>query len=212
MPTRSLSSRLPGLLFALAVVSTLAVLWTTVLPMVDGRAWPRHVGHLPLILTHVTGGVSMIVLGACALFIGWTRKAFRWHRWIGRLYLLLGSMAAILVFVLATLAPHEPKSLYIATGTLALAWLAVAAMGWRAARNRRFDSHREWMIRSYVLSWTFVGCRLATMIDFYPWLGSEGVTAAIWVNWIVPLIVCEICLQWEEGGRPIPPIAPPPRS
>ncbi|WP_367613589.1 hypothetical protein [Sphingomonas sp. AP4-R1] len=44
-------------------------------------------------------------------------------------------------------------------------------MGLRAARNRRFTSHREWMVRSCVLSWTFVGRRLATMIDFCPWLG-----------------------------------------
>lgn len=63
------------------------------------------------------------------------------------------------MFALGAIAPHEPKSLYIATDTLELAWLAAAAMGWRAARNRRFASHREWMIRSYVLNWTFVGPR-----------------------------------------------------
>ncbi len=192
---------MPGVLFVLAILSTLVVIWTTVLPMIDGKAWPRHAGHLPLILTHVTGGVSMIALGAGALFIGWTRRLFRWHRWVGRGYLLLGSMAAILVFALGAITPHEPKSLYIATDTLALTWLAVAAMGWRAARNRRFASHREWMIRSYVLSWTFVGCRLATMVDFYPWLGIEGVTAAVWVNWIVPFVVCEIALRWRDGSR-----------
>jgi Predicted membrane protein (DUF2306) len=98
-------------------------------------------------------------------------------------------------------APHEPRSLYIATGTLALVWLGAAAMAWRAARNRRFDSHRGWMIRSYVLTWTFVGCRLATMVNFYPWLGAEGTTAAIWVNWIAPLVICEGALQWREGRK-----------
>lgn len=198
---KRLSVSMPGVLFSLALASTLVVIWTTVIPMVDGAAWPRHEGHLPLLLTHVSGGVSMIVLGAVALFISWTRRLFRHHRWIGRAYLLLGSMAACLVFVLGVIAPHDPKSLYIATDTLALTWLAVAAMGWRAARNRRFASHREWMIRSYVLSWTFVGCRLATMINFYPWLGIEGVTAAVWVNWIVPLVICEIALRWNDGNR-----------
>ncbi|PZU64847.1 DUF2306 domain-containing protein [Sphingobium sp.] len=200
-PTSRSSASLPGVLFLLATLSTLVVIWTTVLPMIDGEAWPRHAGHLRLILTHVTGGLSMIVLGAAALFIGWTRRLFRWHRWVGRAYLILGSMAAILVFVLGAIAPHDPRSLYIATDTLALVWLAVAGMGWRAARNRRFASHREWMMRSYVLSWTFVGCRLATMIDFYPWLGIEGVTAAVWVNWIVPLMVCEVALRWRDGSR-----------
>lgn len=201
VPNRGLLASLPAILFVLAILSTLIVIWTTVLPMIDGAAWSRHAGHLRLILTHVTGGVSMIVLGAAALYIGWTRRLFRWHRWLGRAYLALGSMAATLVFALGAFAPHNPKSLYIATDTLALTWLAVAAMGWRAARNGRFASHREWMTRSYVLSWTFVGCRLATMVDFYPWLGIEGVTAAVWVNWIVPLVICEIALRWRDGSR-----------
>ncbi|MBA2920372.1 DUF2306 domain-containing protein [Sphingomonas sp. MAH-20] len=206
MQSRSIT--LPGTVFSFAILSTLFVLWTTVLPMVDGRGWPRHIEHLPILLTHIAGGVLMITLGACALFLGWNRRALGWHRWVGRAYLLSGSIAALLVIVMAATVPHEPQSLYVATGTLALVWLAVAAMGWRAARNRRFASHREWMIRSYVLSWTFVGCRLATTVDFYPWLGIEGVTAAIWVNWIVPLVACEIALRWKEGA----PVARPDRA
>jgi hypothetical protein len=79
-------------------------------------------------------------------------------------------------------------------------WVAVAAMAWRAARNRRFDSHREWMVRSYVLTWTFVGCRLAGHLPEFGDLGREYVTAAIWVNWIVPLVICEIALQWKRGA------------
>jgi hypothetical protein len=30
--------------------------------------------------------------------------------------------------------------------------------------------------------------------------GTEGVTATIWVNWIVPLLICEFALQWRRGG------------
>jgi hypothetical protein len=59
------------------------------------------------------------------------------------------------------------------------------------------------MIRSYVLTWTFVGCRIAQNVDFFPALGAESVTAAIWVNWIVPLVVCEIALQWRAGSAAV---------
>jgi hypothetical protein len=189
-----------GIAFALAVASTAYVIWTAVIPMIDGRGWPYHDDHLRLILPHIAGGVTMITLGSLNVFLGWTGRTRPWHKWIGRAYLFGGTFACALVIVMAIVAPHEPQSLYVATGTLALVWIAVAAMGWRAARNRRFASHREWMIRSYVLSWTFVGCRLATQVDFYPWLESEGVTAAIWVNWIVPLVLCEIALRWKEGA------------
>src|SRR5574338_1310031 len=188
MTTRPFALSLPAILFAMAIGSSLIVFWSAVLPMVDGRGWPRHRDHLGILLTHIGGGVSMVTCGSAALYLGWNGLLLPWHRWAGRIYLVSGTAASLLILSVAFLAPHEPQSLFIATGTLAAAWLAVAAMGWRAARNRRFASHREWMIRSYVLTWTFVGCRLASDVDLYPWLGDEGITAAIWVNWVVPLI------------------------
>ncbi|MBA3525540.1 MAG: DUF2306 domain-containing protein [Sphingomonas sp.] len=151
----------------------------------------------------MVGGVSIIVAGGGALYIGWTKKAFKRHKWFGYTYLGLGSIMALSALALSVEAPHEPRSLYVATGTLAAVWLAVAAMALRSARNRRFLVHRDWMIRSYVLTWTFVGCRIATNVNVFPNLGPESVTAAIWVNWIVPFVVCEIALQWKAGSKAV---------
>ncbi len=78
-------------------------------------------------------------------------------------------------------------------------WSIAAAMAWRAARNRRFDSHRDWTIRSFVLAWTFVFCRLAQRGDLSPCLGAEGVTAGIWLYWVGPLFLCEAALQSGRG-------------
>lgn len=200
MATRPFSSRLPGILFVLAILTTLPILYRVVWPMLTGANWGEHSAHVPIVMVHALGGLCMLGLGGAALYIGWTRKAFKRHRWFGYGYLLLGGTGAVAALIVSIQSPHAPHSLYIATGTLAAVWLAVAAMAYRAARNRRFDSHREWMIRSYVLTWTFVGCRLATLVDFYPWLGRESTTAAIWVNWIVPLVICEIALRWKEGA------------
>lgn len=201
MATNAPTGRGGAMLLALALLTTLPILWLVVLPMLNGSIWPRHATHLALLMTHTIGGLAMLGLGAANLYIGTTRRSFGLHRWVGHGYLMIGGTGAATALGLSIMAPHEPRSLYVATGTLALVWLVVAAMAWRAARNRRFASHREWMIRSYVLTWTFVGCRLATMADLYPWLGEEGVTAAIWMNWVVPLIVCEISLRWREGAR-----------
>lgn len=187
-------------LFGLAIVSTLPILWWIVWPMLDGQAWPRHPEHVGILYVHALGGLSMLTFGTASLYVGWTRKGMRFHKWLGYAYLGLGSMGALGGLTVSIEAPHEPRSLYIATGTLALVWLAVAGMAWRAARNRRFTSHREWMIRSYVLSWTFVGCRWSQEVGFFSWLGKEGVTAVIWLNWIVPLLLCELALRWKEGA------------
>jgi hypothetical protein len=82
--------------------------------------------------------------------------------------------------------------------TLAAAWLCFAALGWRAVRNRRFQSHSQWMVRSYVLVWSFVFCRIASR--FVP----MGEDAFIWLSWVGPLLVCEMVLQWPEGARKLP--------
>jgi hypothetical protein len=57
------------------------------------------------------------------------------------------------------------------------------------------------MIRSYVLTWTFVFCRLAQRGEIFSGLGPEGLTAGIWLFWVGPLLLTEAALQWRRGGR-----------
>lgn len=83
--------------------------------------------------------------------------------------------------------------------TLAIAWLAFAALGWRAARNRRFSSHAHWMVRSYVLAWAFVFCRIASRFSELDEIGNGE--AFIWLSWVAPLILAELVMQWPEGSR-----------
>ena len=76
-------------------------------------------------------------------------------------------------------------------------------MAYRSVRNKRYDSHRDWMIRSYVLAWSFVFCRIASRIPAVGNLG--GGEAFIWLSWVAPILLCEIGLQWNAGARKAPP-------
>jgi hypothetical protein len=204
MASRPIAAKVPALLFAGAILTSLPVVWFFATPILDTSNGASHLRHGTTLYLHVVGGLTVLFAGGGALYIGWTRRAFKRHKWFGYTYLALGSVMALSALALSIEAPHPPRSLYVATGTLAAVWLAVAAMALRAARNRRFLIHRDWMIRSYVLTWTFVGCRIATTYDFFPTLGAESVTASIWVNWIVPFVICEIALQWKAGSKPNP--------
>jgi hypothetical protein len=55
------------------------------------------------------------------------------------------------------------------------------------------------MVRSYVLAWSFVFCRVASRIPALGGLG--GGEAFIWLSWIGPLLLCELGLQWGAGAR-----------
>lgn len=39
-----------AIIFTMAILSSLFVFWTAVLPMVDGSGWPRHIDHLVILL------------------------------------------------------------------------------------------------------------------------------------------------------------------
>jgi hypothetical protein len=198
--TGTASARVPGILFGAALVTTLPILWIVALPVLDLQALPRHADHALLLFVHAVGGVAMLTLGAATLYIGWTRKLMRRHRWFGYSYLGLGTTGAVAALVLSIEAHHPNKGLFVATGTLALVWIGCAAMALRAALNRRFASHRQWMIRSYVLTWTFVGCRIVGRIPPFDQMDGEAVTALVWLNWILPLLICEVALQWRSGA------------
>lgn len=204
----------PGLLLAAALASGAFAWWLIAFPILTLVDPQKHAGHFALVFTHMLGGTTMLALGAANLYVGATRRFFRLHKLIGYSYLVGGSIGAALSVVLALANAHGKNSapfavdissasdVGIALASLGVAWLAAAAMAFRAARNRRFDSHQAWMIRSYVLVWSFVLCRLIGKVPALSDLG-DGV-AIVWLSWVGPLFVCELALQWTAGANNSP--------
>jgi len=164
-----------------------------------------HQGHFVLTFAHMICGSGMMILGGINLYLAMARRRFALHRRVGQGYLLSGTLSAILALFVTLSPAHKTAGDPILTNAsvslslLASAWLCFAALGWRAARNRRFESHGEWLIRSYVLVWSFVFCRVASRVTTIGDLGNGE--AFIWLSWVGPLIVCEMALQWPRGAR-----------
>mgnify|MGYP002783882340 CR=1 FL=1 len=181
-----------------------AYVWAIKAPpflMVGAESY-EHAGlYAALMFAHVAGGTVPLFLGPLLLWSGLERRIPTAHRWMGRSYLVIGAVGALAALWVSVIATHQPKSLYVATGTLAVFWLGAAAMAYRAIRHRRIEQHREWMIRSYVLTLTFVGCRLANHLPLFPELGAERVTAQIWLFWVAPALATEYFLQWRRGAQ-----------
>ncbi|MFN0022477.1 MAG: DUF2306 domain-containing protein [Parvularculaceae bacterium] len=190
-----------GALLAGATLSA-AVIWLMIaLPVLEGAKAAAHDKHYLSVIVHAAGGTAMLFVGATALYIGLSRNAFRFHKIAGYLYLSGGGLGAGSGLVLSILNPHPLPGASVATGLLAATWIAVAAMALRAARNKRFDSHRQWMIRSCVLTWTFVFCRIVMTSPFGKTFDPPMIVATIWATWITPLLLCELALQWRAGSR-----------
>lgn len=177
-----------------AAVSSAVFIWLIAVPAFGPARQAVHDGHVPMLWAHVAGGIVMLFAGAVALRIGLTREWFRWHKVAGYTYLLWGALASVTALLRSFDVGHSPG---MATGVLAVVWLVFSAMAYRAVRNRRFDQHRDWMIRSYVAAWTFVFCR------FWSRSAPEALQPIeadmLWLAWVGPLLITEVMLQWSRG-------------
>ncbi len=195
----------PGILLIAGFFSSVWAWWVIAAPVATLSSIGKHVGHFGLLYVHMLGGTIMLFFGAVNLYIGATRQHFKHHKLVGRTYLVGGSIGAIIAIVIALGPAHKSDGAVMLTNlstslsVLAIAWLAAAGMAYRAVRNKRYDSHRDWIIRSYVLAWAFVFCRLASRVPSVAELG-EG-QAFIWLSWVGPLVACEIALQWRAGSK-----------
>lgn len=194
-----------GLLLATALLSSAIAWWMIALPVATLSNVAHHQGHFALTFAHMIGGTGMLFLGGLNLYLAARKDVFSLHRRIGQSYILFGSFGAMIALAITLSPAHKSVGGPILTNAtvslvmLASAWLSFAALGWRAAKNRRFVSHADWMIRSYVLVWSFVFCRIASRVSNIGDLGNGE--AFIWLSWVGPLIVCEIVLQWSQGSK-----------
>jgi uncharacterized membrane protein YozB (DUF420 family) len=194
-----------GLLLLAALLSSAVAWWMIAWPVATFSNLAAHRGHFALTFAHMVGGTGMLFLGGLNLYLAARRDRFALHRRVGQAYLLLGSFGAIMAIAINFSPAHKAAdgplltNINIATSVLALAWLGFAALGWRAARNRQFAVHSDCMIRSYVLVWSFVLCRIVSRVSEIDDMG--GGQAFIWLSWIGPLLLCEVVLQWRHGAR-----------
>jgi len=201
---RSLWVSRNGVLLALALISSAAAWWLIAWPVATLSNIPRHQGHFALTFAHMVGGTGMLFLGGLNLYLAARNDSYKLHRRVGQAYLIFGTFGAIMAIIITSSPAHKSAGSPILTTatvsllTLASAWLCFAALGWRAALNRRFTSHGQWMVRSYVLVWSFVFCRLASRVV------PLGEDAFIWLSWVGPLLICEMVLQWNDGARKLP--------
>jgi uncharacterized membrane protein len=153
--------------------------------------WPRRWG----LVLHVAAGVIALSVGVVQLWLGLTNRIARLHRALGKLYVgtvLLGSMAG---FYLALTIPGNPP---YAAGlfTLCVAWVVTTSMAVLAIRRRNVLQHREWMMRSYAVTFAFVTFRFG--VDRLAAKGLPVPDAQVimaWACWAMPLLLLEPLLQ-----------------
>ena len=162
--------------------------------------WPRRGGLIP----HIAGGLLAISAGLVQVWLGLTNQAGALHRALGKVYgagVLLGSLGG---YYMAISVPS--KHFVYATGLFMLctAWIITTSMALFAIRRREIRQHRDWMLRSYTVTFAFVTFRLlGKLLTDRHVAPAEDVDAIMaWACWSVPLLIAEPLIQLPALRRP----------
>jgi hypothetical protein len=159
--------------------------------------WPRR-GWL---LTHIAGGLIALLTGPVQLWLGLHNVKMDVHRKLGFVYIAgiaIGSVGAI------GLALQTDGGLIFGSGLffLAMAWLTTTSLAFMAIKKNLIDQHKEWTIRSYVVTFAFVTFRIGQVamtgrgVDLPTAIGVMA-----WACWAIPLLITEAVIQGRKIVR-----------
>ena len=168
---------------------------------VYGLFWPRH-GWL---FVHAISGTIALALGPVQFWPGVKEEQPMLHRVLGIAYVAGAIGGSITAYYLAY---HTGFGWLFGAGlcAMATAWITTTGMATIAIYRRMIAQHREWMIRSYVVTFGFIFMRLTTEILDTIDVGTitERLVFASWICWSLPLCFTEAFLQGRKVFAPAP--------
>jgi uncharacterized membrane protein len=196
---RSTASRLKITLWlALGLITLFVVITSELLLYTD---YPMYHAYRLQVIADRHLLIPHTLAGTLALLIGPTNFSSRIRVRHGRLHRILGYIYLISVFVgsftgiaLAWGRPGLPG-----TSMQATAWMVCTTVAVVTARNRQIKVHRQWMARSYAVTFTFVSSRVLNLVPAY-WSHLGDVLSAVGVIafTLASLLIVDIGLNWHE--------------
>jgi len=159
--------------------------------------WPRR-GWL---LIHIAGGLVALLTGPVQLWLGLHDVKMHVHRKLGLIYIAgmaIGSVGAV------GLALKTDGGLIFGSGLffLAVAWVTTTSLAYVAIRKGLIDQHREWTIRSYVVTFAFVTFRAGQVAMVGQGIALQtAIGIMAWACWSLPLLVTELVIQSRKIAR-----------
>lgn len=146
------------------------------------------------LIPHTIAGTVALLAGPVQFSSRLRQRYLKFHRVLGYMYVisvLIGSYTGI---ALAAGRPGLPG-----TSMQAAAWIVCTIAAFITARNRQFVQHRQWMARSYAVTFTFVSSRVLNLWPRY-WahLGDSFAAVGVIAFTLASLLIVELGLNWRE--------------
>jgi uncharacterized membrane protein len=152
-----------------------------------------------LIIPHAVCGVAALLIGPFQFSSRMRLGHLKLHRVLGRVYVISVLIAASFAMVLANYR-HQPGGEHfgVAVRIQAAAWVITTTAAFLTARNRQIQQHREWMVRSYAVTFTFIGTRVFSPLQDWHRLGEPFLAMEIIAVTLLAILVPDIALSWRQ--------------
>jgi hypothetical protein len=148
---------------------------------------------------HFLAGSAAILLGPLQFWLGLNRRNKILHRVFGVGYVTAVGLSSSTAFYLAN---HTDFGFVFGMGftAMAVAWVLTTGLATISICRGMVEQHLEWMVRSYVVTFSFVTFRMLTLMFEMFRTGTivERMSAASWFAWSVPLMMTEVILQGRK--------------
>jgi len=180
-------------LITLFVFITSEVLLVTDYPMYHAYRL-QVIADRGLLIPHTLCGVFALLAGPLQFSSRFRQRHLSVHRVIGRLYVVSVFIGAFTGIALAAGRPGLPG-----TAMQAAAWIVCTTAAFITARNRQIVQHRQWMARSYAVTFTFVSSRVLNLWPRY-WahLGDTFSAVGVIAFTLASLLLVDLGLNWRE--------------
>jgi uncharacterized membrane protein len=183
---------------SLAALAALAFFLRVALPylLLDPVALKRYEPERVWLLVHIGAGGVALLTGPIQLWLGVKGRTARVHRRLGLTYVTAIAFGSVAAFYLAA---HTTLGWGFAAGItgLAIAWVVTTSLAVVAVRRGLIEQHRQWMIRSYTVTFAFVTFRAAWTVLQMADVGTraEQLAMSSWFCWAVPLLIVETVMH-----------------
>jgi uncharacterized membrane protein len=180
-------------LTALFVFITSEVLLVTDYPMYHAYRL-QVIADRGLLIPHTLAGTFALLIGPINFSSRIRQRHLTIHRLLGRIYVISVFLGSFTGIALAWGRPGLPG-----TSMQAAAWMACTTAAFLTARNRQIVQHRQWMARSYAVTFTFVSSRVLNLVPAY-WSHLGDVLSAVGVIafTLASLLIVDLGLSWHE--------------
>jgi len=147
-----------------------------------------------LLIPHVLAGTIALLSGPIQFSLRFRQRHLKIHRVMGRVYVFCVFIGAFTGIALAAGRPGLPG-----TTMQAAAWIVCTTAAIITARNRQIAVHRQWMARSYAVTFTFVSSRVLNLWPpYWSHLGDAFAAVGVIAFTLVSLLAVDLGLNWRE--------------